>query len=122
MPLAFLLDEHLRGELWNAIVRRNAAGGAPLDVVRVGDPQDLPLGSSDPQILLWAERESRIVLSKDYHTMPAHLQSHLDNGHHSPGVVLVPRQFNVRAVLETLELIAFVATADEFADAVSYIP
>ena len=87
--LRFLLDEHLRGPLWLAILRHNARGGLPIDVVRVGDAPDLPLGSTDLDILLWAERESRILLSEDLHTMPGHLAQHLHAGHRSPGVFMV---------------------------------
>ncbi len=56
MALRFLLDEHLRGPLWHAIQRHNLSSSDSLDVVRVGDPADLPLGSDDPTILAWAER------------------------------------------------------------------
>ena len=63
MPLRFLLDENLRGGgLWQAIQKHNQVGIYPVDVIRVGDPSDLPLGASDPDILLWGERESRILL------------------------------------------------------------
>ena len=51
----FLLDEHLRGFLWKAIRHHNLIGGDFIDAIRVGDPADLPLGSSDPDILIWAE-------------------------------------------------------------------
>jgi hypothetical protein len=63
MPLAFVLDEHLRGSLWRALQRWNLLGVDVLDVVRVGDPPDLPLGTSDPDLLAWAEREGRILVS-----------------------------------------------------------
>src|SRR5229473_2577031 len=76
--LRFLLDEHLRGPLWLAIVRHNAQGGLPIDAVRVGDPPDLPLGSADPAILLWAEREGCILITEDVHTMPGYLSNHLE--------------------------------------------
>src|SRR5947209_19270267 len=89
--LKFLLDEHLRGTLWLAIIRHNAQGRMPIDVVRVGDPQDLPLSSSDPIILLWAEREDRILLTEDIHTMPGHLAQHLQAGRHSPGIFVISK-------------------------------
>src|SRR5438128_2200982 len=60
--LLFLLDEHLRGPLWPAILRHNAQGGLLIDAVRVGDPPDLPLGSDDPAaraVLLVARRPER---------------------------------------------------------------
>jgi hypothetical protein len=55
MPPRFVLDEHLRGDLWNAIERHNRNGVNTVDVVRVGDMADLPLGSKDPSTLIWAE-------------------------------------------------------------------
>ena len=62
MPLAYLLDEHLRApSLWRALQGHNAQSLHPLDVVRVGDLPDLPLGSVDPAILLWAERAGRVL-------------------------------------------------------------
>lgn len=73
MPLTYVLDEHLRRLLWRAIQHHNAAGQFAIDVVQVGDPVDLPLGSTDPAILLWAEKEDRVVVSRDYNTMPNHL-------------------------------------------------
>ena len=85
MELRYLLDEHLRGPLWRAVQWHNRRGLWPIDVARVGDPADLPLGSLDPEILLWAEREGRIVVSHDRETLPTHLADHLNAGHRSPG-------------------------------------
>src|SRR3990172_93648 len=91
MPLGFVLDEHLRGPLWLAILRHNLRGGElALDVVRVGDPPDLPLAAGDASVLLWAEREARILITEDRQTMLGHLRDHLAAGHHSPGI-LIPR-------------------------------
>ena len=68
--LQFVLDEHLRGQLFYAIVHHRQRSPYPLDVECVGDPLDLRLGSSDPAILSWAERTGRILLSFDRNTMP----------------------------------------------------
>ena len=106
--LRFLLDEHLRGPLWVAIMRHNAQSTLPVDVVRVGDPPDLPLGSSDPAILLWAERESRILLSEDLHTLPGHLAEHVQAGHRSPGVFMIHRGCSIGQLVNHLELVAHV--------------
>jgi hypothetical protein len=48
MALRYVLDENLRGRLWSAFQRHNAAGVDRVDVTRVGDPLDLPLGTADP--------------------------------------------------------------------------
>lgn len=71
--IPFLLDEHLRGPLWSAIQRHNLRASSTNDAVRVGDPPDLPLGSQDEVILVWAERENRILVTEDVNTMPGHL-------------------------------------------------
>ena len=52
MPLGFLLDEHLRGPLWTMIQRHNLSSDLQLDIVRVGDVADLPLGTLDGELLL----------------------------------------------------------------------
>src|SRR5947208_7997409 len=103
--LQFLLDEHLRGPLWLAILRHNTQGGLPIGSVRVGDPPDLPLGSDDPMILLWAEQAGRILISLDWDTMIAHLESHLAAGRHSPGIFLIHPRSRIQ------DLIAFLALA-----------
>jgi hypothetical protein len=123
MPLAFVLDEHLRGPLWQAVLRHNLdRGDYLLDVVRVGDPPDLSLSADDPTILIWAERERRILITEDRHTMRPHLQDYLAAGRHSPGI-LIPRTGQpMRALIECLILIAYVGKATEFADRVTYIP
>jgi hypothetical protein len=120
--LRFLLDEHLRGPLWLAVVRHNARGGLALDVARVGDPPDLPLGSDDPAILLWTEREGRILLTEDVHTMPGHLARHLQAGHHSPGVFIVSDGCSIGELVSHLELVAQAGEAADYADAVTYVP
>src|ERR1700682_247658 len=106
MPLRFLLDEHLRRRLWRAVVSHNAAGIDLLDVMRVGDPVDLPLGSVDPDMLVWAEREHRILISRDKRTLPTHLVNHLNAGRHSPGIFIILPGCAIPLVLSFLALAA----------------
>ena len=44
---------------------------------RVGDPTDLPLGSPDSDILVWADRTDRIIVTEDAATFVAELAAHL---------------------------------------------
>jgi hypothetical protein len=122
MPLRFVLDENLRGgALWHAIQQHNAAG-PKLDVVRVGDPPDLALGSADPDILLWAERAGRILVSRDLRTLPAHLASHLQAGLHSPGILVIRRGSATPDLMFYLEMAASVGVPDDFQDILRFIP
>jgi hypothetical protein len=120
--LRFLLDEHLRGPLWLAIMRHNAQGGLPIDAARVGDAPDLPLGSDDALILLWAEREGRILLTEDVHTMPIHLANHLHAGHHSPGIFVISGGYSIKEIVGFLELVAHAGDPNEYRDTITYVP
>ena len=122
MPLRFVLDEHLRGALWHALQRHNATGVDVVDVARVGDPADLPLGTLDPNLLLWAEREGRVVVSRDWNTMPSHLFDHLRTGRHSPGVILLRAGHSMTEMVSSLVLAAHAGNATDFQDQVRALP
>src|SRR5688572_9088667 len=106
MPLAFILDENLRGPLWRYVERHNTLGVNPLDVVRVRDLADLPLGSDDSDIIRWAEREGRILVSSDERTLAGHLAAHLGAGRYCPGI-LVRRAVPFPLVVKFLVLVAY---------------
>ena len=89
MALRYVLDEQLRGPVWNAIQSFNQTNVDAIDATRVGDPPDLPCGTSDPDLLLWAAQQKRVVISFDWRTMKKHLAAHLAAGHHSAGLFLV---------------------------------
>jgi hypothetical protein len=72
MPLSYLIDEDLRGPLWRYVLRYNARGVEPIDAARVGDFDDLPLGTPDPEILRWCEVHQRVLVSHDRSTTPVH--------------------------------------------------
>jgi hypothetical protein len=122
MPLRFVLDEHLRGPLWGAIQQHNARGSDVIDAVRVGDLPDPPLGTTDPDLLLWAEREGRVVVSRDWNTLPHHLAAHLLSGHHSPGVVILRLGHTLPQLVFTLALAAHATDPGEFRDQVRFLP
>lgn len=123
MPLKFLLDENLRGPLWSALVRHNArAQGLPIDVVRVADLPELPLSTKDDEILLWCEREERILLSVDYVTMPGHLMRHLQAGLTMPGILLIRPEHPISEVVRIIEMISHVGIPEDYRNQCSYIP
>jgi hypothetical protein len=122
MPLRFLLDEHLRGALWSALQQHNAGGVSPVDAVCVGDPPDLPLGSPDSEILLWAEREGRILVSRDKKSLPGHLADHLKAGHHVPGIFIVRQRCSLPQVVASLVKAVSAANHAGWRDYISHIP
>ena len=122
MPSRYLLDENLRGPLWQAIQKYNSSGLPPIDTLRVGDPVDLPLGSNDADILLWAEREWRILVTFDAATIPAHLAAHLVAGHHSPGVFVIRPYTTLPQIVFILALAAHAGDPAQVEDGIEYIP
>jgi hypothetical protein len=123
MSLAFVFDEHLRGPLWQAVLRHNLSGAEfLLDAVRVGDFPDLPLSANDRTILMWAEREARLLVTEDRHTMLVHLRDHLAEGHHSSGVLIPRAGERMQTLIESLVLIAHAGEPAEFADTIIYFP
>ncbi len=122
MPLRFLLDENQRGLLWRAVQRHNQQSAEPLDVTRVGDSPDLPLGAADPEILLWAEREDRILVTFDKSTTANHLANHLRAGHHSPGIFMLRRGCQVADVVAHLALVVQASEAWEWQDRIEFVP
>jgi predicted nuclease of predicted toxin-antitoxin system len=121
MPLAYLLDENLRGLLWRRIQRHNARGFYPIDVTRVGDSPNLPLSATDPEILIWAEREDRIIVSRDERTLAKHLAEHVGSGNNSPGIFLA-RAVPLETLVDFLVCAAHASEAREWADQVTFIP
>jgi hypothetical protein len=123
MPLAFVLDENLRGgAIWHATQQHNAACVDVLDVTRVGDPTDLPIGTNDPDLLKWAERADRILVSLDKRTLPAHLAAHIQAGGHSPGVLILRAGSTTAQILLALILIAHASESIHFQDRIEFIP
>lgn len=121
MSLAFVFDEHLRGPAWSAACRHNATTEPPLDAVRVGDADCVPLGTDDSEILFGAEREDRILVTRDQSTMQTHLDQHLYAGHHSPGVFMIRPHGQLSVVIEFLVLADQLSDSHEWRDAITDI-
>jgi hypothetical protein len=122
MALRFVFDEHLRGPLWRAVQRHNVRNQDPIDVIRVGDLSDLPLGIDDASLLVWSEHQGRLLVTCDKHTMPGHLASHLAGGSRSPGVFMLRPGWSVSNVIAFLVLATYASEDHEWQDRIEYIP
>jgi Domain of unknown function (DUF5615) len=69
----FLLDENLPRSLQTALWRARAG----VEVLRVGLPGGPALGSSDAEVLRFAEERSALLITRDRRTMPEHIASHI---------------------------------------------
>src|SRR5262245_10733390 len=59
----------------------------------------------DPQLLIWAANEQRLMITHDRRTMPAHAKAVIEAGYTIAGVVIVPDDLPMALVIEQLELI-----------------
>ena len=122
MAVRFVLDENLRGPLWDAIQAHNARGSRLIDAVRVGDPSDLPLRTPDPDILLWAQREVRVLITNDKSSMPGYLFDHIQAGHHSPGIFIPRSQSTIPELVSFFVIVAHTSDPAEWSDLITFIP
>jgi hypothetical protein len=121
--MKFLLDENTHGGIPKAIRKWNVTNSpAFLDVLRVGDSDAPPYTTPDDEILLWAMRENRIVLTRDFETMPGHLKNHLDAGHSSPGVLFLSPKITIAQVVLELVRILQANRPEQYADCITWIP
>jgi hypothetical protein len=121
MPLQFLLDENIPGSIRTAIDRHNEISQDFLDVIRVGEPEDLPLGSNDRSILIWSEQQDRLLITKDTSTIPAHLAEHLSAGRSCPGILMLAKGISITRLVEHLVLIAYASESIEWQNRIEYI-
>jgi hypothetical protein len=122
VALRYLLDENLRGPLWTALARTNARRAQPLEIACVGEETELPLGTGDPELLLWAEQHGFVMISNDARTMPGHFAAHIDAGHHSPGVFLIALPGSIPEILDALFYYADASDDDLWRDQILFVP
>ena len=85
MRPCFLADENLNAKIITGLLRREPA----IDF-KTAKSADL-LGSPDPEVLLVAARENRILVSHDRDTMAAHFSSFIETAR-SSGLIIVCRR------------------------------
>lgn len=121
-PLRFVLDEDTRdNRLWTAIRTHNHRSLYWIDVVRVCDPGGPPAATRDADLLVWAEAEARLIVTRDENTMPKWLAHHLAAGRHCPGILCArPAPFN--DITDFLATIAHASRPDEWIDTFNYFP
>ncbi len=116
--ISFLLDENIP-----LIVQARLQQMEPrMQVYAIGEGLAPPKGASDPDILAWIEANGCMLVTNNRATMPTHLQAHLSQGRHVPGIVQFPRRMNLNTILDDLWLIWGAGLPDEFQDQIVYLP
>lgn len=116
--IRFLLDENTSHAILKGLKRRQSE----VEVRVIGGEGAPPLSTKDETILGFLEREGYILVSSNRRTMPIHLQEHLQNGGHIPGILLLRQQVSYKQIIDTLELIWLANVPEDFQDQIKYIP
>jgi predicted nuclease of predicted toxin-antitoxin system len=114
--LRFVADNDFNERIIRGLLRRRPQ----LDLVHV---RDVGLRTaSDPDILAWAAKENRIVLSHDHQSMPDHAYDRVRAGQPMPGVFLTPQQSHFGPVIDDIVLIDELSEPNEWKDRVVRLP
>ena len=118
MKVRFLLDEHVN----RAIQRQLRRMDRSIEVLAIGEADAPPAGTSDPDLLVWLEKEGYLLVTENRSTMPVHLADHYEMGRHVSGVLWIRPGTGLGQIIEELYLIWHASTADEYRDRALFIP
>jgi Domain of unknown function (DUF5615) len=114
--LRLATDEDFNNRILRGVLRRLPE----LDIVRVQDA-DLPR-KEDPDVLEWAAREGRVLLSHDVATMRRHAYDRVSAGLPMPGLFEVSQELPVGVAIDEILLLAEGSLEGEWEGQVRYLP
>jgi hypothetical protein len=104
----------------NDIVRRLLRRERHVDLVRI---QDVGIsGATDPELLAWAAREGRVLLSHDISTPTHFAYERVKLGLPMPGVFEVSRAVPIGSAIDDILLLAESSLPNEWEGRVIYLP
>jgi len=113
----FLLDENLSEVIGEALHSRDSS----IPVRVIGDGIAPPTGTEDPDILVWLEEYGFVLVTNNRRSMPVHLSAHLADDRHVPGILQVPEQFRIGALVDHLLLRYGASLSGELEDFITYV-
>lgn len=114
--LNFLADEDFNNRIVRGLRRRLLT----LDIVRVHEVG--LIGKHDKEVLEWAAREGRLVLTHDTATMIDFAYSRIAEGLEMPGLIAVSQYMPIGNVIEEVMLLAECSSEGEWSGQVLYLP
>ena len=79
-------------------------------------------GLADPELLRWAVREHRTILTHDVQTMPLDAEQLLTQGEPMAGVIVVPEKLAIGAAIADLELLLECLSQSDLRDQIMRLP
>ena len=115
MPVRFQADADLNQFIVSAVLRR-----VPAIDFRTATAAGLA-GVKDQEVLAFAARDGRILITHDQATMPRHFAEFL-RIQRSPGLIVIPQHLLLGDVADDLILIWTATHADEWIDRIAFLP
>lgn len=116
MKPRFLADADLNHAIVRGIKRREPS----VDFLSAHQSAQLE-GMQDKDVLAFAAREGRALVSHDFRTMPRHFREFVRD-HSSPGVFLISQALDVGRAVEELLLIWAASEHSEWTNRLTYLP
>ena len=114
--IKILFDQNFNGRILRGIRERIPE----LDCVAT---YEIGIGAySDPQLLIWAANEDRVVLTHDAKTFPIFAYNRMAKGEKMSGVIVVSDQTPIGQAIDELELIILGRFENEWENNVTRIP
>jgi predicted nuclease of predicted toxin-antitoxin system len=114
--MRFLADEN-----FDYTVRRRLLNRLPdVDILRIQETS--VFRAADPEILEWAAKDNRIVLSHDFDTMIDFAWERVRLGKPMPGLIVVKNVLAVGQAIDDLAMMIGASDPSEFENQVRYIP
>ncbi len=115
MKIRFLADADLKFQVVVAVKH-----GEPAIDFQSANEAGLK-GLKDPQVLSYAAREGRILVTHDRSTMPDYFFSFIKN-RRSPGLIIVSQQLAISAAANDLILMWAASEPEEWTNQITFLP
>jgi Domain of unknown function (DUF5615) len=111
-----LADENLDGRVIRGVLQRLPS----VDLIRV---QDTELAAAhDREILEWATRQGRVLVTHDAATMIGFVHERIAAGLATCGVIELPKWLSIRQAIDELCFVIEGSTSEEWQGQVLYLP
>lgn len=114
--LRYFTDENFNNDITRGLRIREPH----LDILRIQETEIV--GAEDPDVLAWAARNDRVILTHDRATMPGFAYARISNGDPMRGLFVLNDRMPVRQAIEELSLISECSEPAESDAMVVFLP
>jgi Domain of unknown function (DUF5615) len=114
--LRLLIDQDIDHDILRGLMRRVPQLDA-VTAFEIGMSE-----AADPELLTWAARAGRVIVTHDLTTMPVHASNLISKGINIGGLIIVLRSLPLHQVIDDLEVMIACSENDEWVNVIRYLP